>query len=177
MTTVLLLKLASLSHVGLLTAGLLMPGVVGLRQHLRTLPPFIRQLFWAYYAFIGLCLIAFGSGTFLLADQLTAGTPLARAVCGFLAAFWTLRLVAGTWVFDLRPYLTNRWRRIGLTAANLVFACLPFIYGWVAFASPPKASRTAPLASTAPAPAAPRSAFGKFNADRFTACPRVPNAS
>lgn len=133
MNTVLLLKLAALTYLGLLAAGALLPGVVGLRQHLSTLPRFIRQLFWVYYAFIGLSLVSFGLGTFLLADELAAGTPLARAVCGFLALFWTVRLVAGTFVFDVRPYLTNRWRRAGLAVANIVFACLPLVYGWVAF--------------------------------------------
>ena len=132
MNTVLILKLAALSYLGLLAAGMLMPGVVGLRQHLGTLPTFIRQLFWVYYAFIGISLVSFGLGTFFLADQLASGTVLARAVCGFLALFWSVRLVAGTFVFDLRPYLTNRWRRAGLAAANLVFACLPVLYGWVA---------------------------------------------
>ena len=132
MNTVLILKLASLSYLGLLTAGILMPGVVGLRQHLLALPTFVRQLFWVYYAFIGLSLICFGLGTFLLAEHLASGTPLARAVCGFLALFWSLRFVAGTVVLDLSPYLTNRWRRAGLAAANLVFVCLPVIYGWVA---------------------------------------------
>ena len=132
MNPTLILKLTALTYLGLLAAGLLMPGVVGLRQHISALPKFIRQLFWVYYAFIGLSLICFGLGTFLLADQLAAGTPLARALCGFLALFWTVRFVAGTFVFDLRPYLTNRWRRAGLTAANLVFTSLPIVYGWVA---------------------------------------------
>ena len=132
MSAVLILKLASLSYLGLLAAGMLMPGVVGLRQHLFALPTFIRQLFWVYYAFIGLSLICFCLGTFLLAEHLASGTPLARAVCGFLALFWSVRFIAGTFVFDLRPYLTNRWRRAGLAAANLVFTCLPLVYGWVA---------------------------------------------
>lgn len=132
MNTTLLLQLAALTYLGLLAAGLLMPRVVGLREHLRPLPDFIRKLFWVYYTFIGLCLVAFGVGTFVLAEQLASGTLLARAVCGFLAVFWTIRFIAGTFVFDLRPYLTNAWRRAGLTAANIVFTCLPIIYGWVA---------------------------------------------
>ena len=132
MNTALILKLTALTYLGLLAAGLLMPRVVGLRHHTSTLPKFIRQLFWVYYIFIGLSLICFGLGTFFLADQLAAGTPLARAVCGFLALFWSVRFVAGTFVFDLRPYLTDRWRRTGLTAANIVFTCLPIVYGWVA---------------------------------------------
>lgn len=132
MNPALILKLTALTYLGLLAAGLLMPGVVGLRQHISTLPKFIRQLFWVYYAFIGLSLVCFGLGTFFLADQLASGTPLARAVCGFFALFWAVRFVAGTFVFDLRPYLTSPWRRAGLTAANLVFTCLPIVYGWVA---------------------------------------------
>ncbi len=132
MNPTLILKLTALTYLGLIAAGVLMPGVVGLRQHINTLPKFIRQLFWVYYAFIGLSLVCFGLGTFFLADQLASGTPLARAVCGFLALFWTVRFIAGTFVFDLRPYLTSPWRRAGLTAANLVFTCLPIVYGWVA---------------------------------------------
>jgi hypothetical protein len=133
MNTTLLLKLAALTYLGLLAAGLLMPRVVGLREHIRALPQFIRQLFWVYYTFIGLCLISFGLGTFFLAEELASGTPLARAACGFLAIFWAVRFIAGSFVFDLRPYLTSTWRRIGLHAANLVFTALPFVYGWAAF--------------------------------------------
>jgi hypothetical protein len=132
MNTTLLLKLAALTYLGLLAAGLLMPRVVGLPEHIRSLPKFIRQLFWVYYTFIGLCLISFGLGTFFLADELASGTPLARAACGFFAVFWTVRFIAGTFVFDLRPYLTSTWRRIGLHTANLVFTALPFVNGWAA---------------------------------------------
>jgi len=46
--------------------------------------------------------------------------------------FWTVRFIIGTFVFDLRPYLTNAWRRAGLLAANLVFTALPFVYAWAA---------------------------------------------
>ena len=132
MNPTVMLKFTAVTYLGLLAAGMLMPGVVGLRQHLLSLPTFIRQLFWVYYAFVGLSLVCFGLSTFFLADHLASGTPLARAVCGFLALFWSVRLVAGTFVFDLRPYLTTRWRRTGLAAANIVFTCLPVVYGWVA---------------------------------------------
>lgn len=129
----LLLQLAALTHLGLIAAGLLMPRTVGLPRHLAALPPFIRQLFWTYYTFIGLCLVSFGLGSYLLAEELASGTPLARAVCGFLAVFWTLRLVVAHAVFDLEAYVTTRWHRVGLFLANTVFAALPFIYGWTAW--------------------------------------------
>ena len=132
MNTILLLKLAALTHLGILAAGLLMPRVVGLWEHLRGLPDFIRKLFCVYYAFLGLCLAGFGAGTFVFAEELASGSAPARAVCGFLAIFWTTRLFVAAFVFDLRPYLTNTWRRVGLAMANTVFACLPILYTFVA---------------------------------------------
>jgi hypothetical protein len=123
-----LLRFAGILHLGLLCAGLMMPGVVGLRGHLATLPSFIRRLFWVYYAFIGLCLVSFGTLTFAMAGTLAEGGTLAAALCLFFAAFWTLRLIAATFIFDLSPYLTNVPRRIGFHALNLVFVYLPVVY-------------------------------------------------
>ena len=123
-----LLQVAGVLHVGLMCAGLLMPRVVDMRAHLAALPPFIRQLFWVYYSFIGLCLVSFSVMTIVFADTLAAGGSLARALCAFFAAFWMLRLIVATCVFDMRPYLTNRARRLGYHAIIIVFAYLPIVY-------------------------------------------------
>lgn len=132
MNPTLLIQLAGLTYIGLIAAGLLMPRVVNLRAHIATLPPFIGRLFWVYYTFIGLCLMSFGALSLFAAPHLADGSPLARAVCGFLAVFWTLRLIAASFIFDVRPYLTNIWLKIGYQLTNLVFALLPVIYFWVA---------------------------------------------
>ena len=124
----LLLQIAGVLHLGLMGAGLLMPQVVSMRVHLAALPPFIRQLFWVYYSFIALCLVSFSLITIAFADTLAAGGDLARAVCAFFAVFWTLRLIAATFVFDMRPYLTSGYRRLGYHALNVVFAYLPIVY-------------------------------------------------
>jgi hypothetical protein len=124
----LLLQIAGVLHLGLMCAGLLMPRVVKMHWHLTTLPPFIRQLFWVYYSFIALCLVSFSVITVAFADTLAAGGDLARALCAFFAVFWTLRLIAATWVFDMRPYLTSSYRRLGYHAINVVFAYLPVVY-------------------------------------------------
>ena len=126
------LQIAGLLHLGLMCAGLMMPRVVNMRAHLAVLPPFLRQLFWVYYTFIGLCLVSFCIITLAFADTLAGGTPLARALCGFFAVFWTVRLIAGTFIFDLRPYLTSVWRRVGYHGINIVFAYLPVVYAWAA---------------------------------------------
>jgi hypothetical protein len=132
-TLVLLLQFAGVLHLGLLCAGSLMPRAVGLRTHLAKLPPFVRRLFWVYYVFIGFSLVSFGLITVIFAGSLASGDALARAVCAFLAGFWTIRLVAAAFIFDVRPYLTNAFWRIGYHATNIVFVTLPVIYGMAAW--------------------------------------------
>jgi hypothetical protein len=127
-TLVMILQIAGVLHVGLICAGMAMPRVVNLRAHIATLPIFVRQLFWVYYAFIGLCLLSFGTISFVFAHQLADGSGLARGVCLFLAVFWTLRLVAATLVFDVRPYITSGLLRLGYHATSVVFVFLPVVY-------------------------------------------------
>jgi hypothetical protein len=128
----LLLQVAGVTHLGLMSAGLVMPRVVNMRAHLAGLPAFIRQLFWVYYSFIALCLVGFSVITIAFAETLASGSPLARALCVFLAVFWTMRLLVATFVFDMRPYLTSTGRRIGYHALNVVFLYLPVVYGLAA---------------------------------------------
>jgi hypothetical protein len=128
-----LLQIAGVLHLGLLWAGLTMPRAVNLRTHIAALPVFIRRLFWVYYTFIGFSLVSFGAITFMYAGTLAAGGGLARAVCLFLAGFWTIRLIAATFIFDVRPYLTNLFLRIGYQATNIVFIYLPVVYVWAAW--------------------------------------------
>ena len=127
-TLSLLLQIAGVMHLGLMAAGLMMPRVVNMRAHLVALPAFVRQLFWVYYTFIALCLVSFSAITLAFADTLASGGTLARALCVFFALFWTLRLIVATFVFDVRPYLTNGYRRFGYHATNIVFAYLPIVY-------------------------------------------------
>jgi hypothetical protein len=134
MTLVTTLQFAGLLHLGLIAAGLMMPRAVNLRSHIATLPPFVHRLFWVYYTFVGLCLVSFGMLSFFFAHDLASGTTLARTLCGFLAAFWLVRLFVAAFVFDVSPYLTSTFRKAGYHATNIVFALLPLIYGWAAFA-------------------------------------------
>lgn len=127
----LVLQLAALSHLGLLAAGASMPKVVGARRHLAGVPPFIRRLFFVYYGFIGMILVGFGLLTFFFAEAMAVGQPVARGLCILMGMFWSARLLAGMFVFDLRPYLTNWLYRLGNALLNLVFVYLVAVY-WFA---------------------------------------------
>jgi hypothetical protein len=132
MKLITLLQIAGLLHFGLLLAGASMPKAVNLRQNLALLPPFIRQLFWVYFSFIGLTLVSLGGLTLASAPAMAAGEPVARKLCIFIAAFWLMRLVAAWFIFDVRPYLTNWFYRLGYQATNVTFIYLAAIYTWVA---------------------------------------------
>jgi hypothetical protein len=129
----LLLQIAGVLHLGLICAGALMPRAVNLRANIAPLPPFIRRLFWVYYSFIGLCLVSFGLITVVFAQTLAAGGGLARAICIFLALFWTIRLIAAAFILDVSPYLKNSFWRAGYQATNIAFIYLPVVYAWVAW--------------------------------------------
>jgi len=129
-TTILvdLLRIAGLLHLALFFAGASMPRAVALRTHLATLPPFLRHLFLVYFVFIGMMLLGFGSLTFLFANAIAAGEPVARALCIMMLVFWIVRLFVAVFVFDVRPYLTNWFYRFGHQTINCIFVYLVAIY-------------------------------------------------
>jgi len=131
-TLITMLQIAGLLHLGLVWAGASMPRAVGLRQHIAVLPPFIRRLFLVYFAFIGLILVSFGALSFFFAAPMAAGEPLARTLCVVMTVFWTIRLLAAAFIFDVRPYLTNAFYRAGYAATNCVFVYLLAVYAFAA---------------------------------------------
>jgi hypothetical protein len=128
--TIILLKLAAVLHMPLICAGAAMPNAVDLHTHLQPLPPFIRRLYWVYYGFIGLILASFGLLTWVYAEPMAAGAPIARALSLLMAVFWLARLCVAAFVFDLRPYLLLLRHHVGFHALNVVFAYLTAVYLW-----------------------------------------------
>lgn len=132
MTLTILLKFAALLHTSLICAGAAMPKAVGLRRHLRALPPFIQRLYWVYYGFIGLIIVSFGLLTWFYAAPMADGAPIARALSLLMAVFWFARIAIAAFVLDGRPYVTSPHHRLGYYALNAVFVYLTAVYVWAA---------------------------------------------
>lgn len=128
----LLLRFAGLLQLSLLTAGASMAKVTDMKTQLAKLSPFLQQLFWVYLGYIAYVLTAFGVLTLVNAEALAAGGTLARSVCAFIGLFWLGRLAVQFFVFDVRPYLTNVWLKLGYHATTLVFLYLTAVYAWAA---------------------------------------------
>lgn len=130
-TTTLLITIAGIMHAGVLAAAAMIPVKTDWRTDLARLSPFTRQLVWTHAGYITLLIAAFGVLSVVFADQLTGGDPLGRAVSGFIALFWTIRLCLSCWMKP-RAYLTSRLLWVGYVVLLATFAYFAVVYTWVA---------------------------------------------
>jgi alginate O-acetyltransferase complex protein AlgI len=126
---VLLLVLAGVLHLCITSAGLVMTLVLDWRKSLSPLCGLTRHIIWTHAGFVLLCIVGFGAISLLAAPSLASGAPLARAVCGFIALFWGIRLLIQFFLFDARPYLTSRWLAAGYHGLTVVFGYFALVYG------------------------------------------------
>ncbi|MCE9605145.1 MAG: hypothetical protein K8U03_09625 [Planctomycetia bacterium] len=124
-------RLGGVLQLGVLTASALVPRKLEWRRQLRPLDPLLRQLVWTYGAFIVLIIAALGALSLGMSETLVGGTPLARCVTGFIAAFWSIRLTLQFFVFDVKPYLTNRLYALGYHSLTVAFLYLAVVFTWV----------------------------------------------
>ncbi len=127
-----LLIVGGVLHFGILVAGALVPVVLDFRRQLQQVSELLRQLVWVYAAFIFLSVLGFGLVSVVFAPALAAGTPLARAVCGYIAVFWLVRLVIQVFVYDARPYLSNWPLKVGYHGLTVVFTYHAVVYSLAA---------------------------------------------
>lgn len=115
-------------HFGTLLAGAMVPLVLDFRGQLREASPLFRQLVWVYALYIFLTIVGFGLVSVLYAESLSAGTPLARAVCGFIAVFWSIRLLIQIFIYDAKPHLSTWPLKLGYHGLTVVFSYHAAVY-------------------------------------------------
>src|SRR4029079_7222101 len=98
-------------------------------EELPKLPPLMRHWTLVAGGYVILCIVGFGLVSVCMSRQLASGEPLARAMCGFIALFWSIRLLIQFFVFDARPYLRNWFLRAGYHGLTFVFTYHMLVYG------------------------------------------------
>lgn len=126
-----LLRVAGAAHFGILIASALVPFRLNWRKELAGLPRLHFQMYLVYGGYVVLCIVAFGSISLANADELAAGSPLARWVCGFVAVFWGVRVCLQP-VFDAKPHLTAWWLKAGYHTLTALFLLFTAVYGYAA---------------------------------------------
>ena len=119
-------------HFGTLLASVAVPQVLDWRHELRKLDAMSRKLIWVHGVFLMLTIIGFGLLALLFPADLASHTPLARALCGFIAFFWAARLFIQFFIFDAKPFLKNRFLKLGYHGLTLVFIYQAAILSWAA---------------------------------------------
>src|SRR5438105_15072442 len=111
-TLTFLIRLAGAGQLSVLIASATVPFRLDWRKELQRLPRLHRQLFWVYGLYIVLAIVGFGLLSVLDAAELSERSWLARGVCAYIAVFWAVRLSLQG-VFDVKPYLTTWWLKMG----------------------------------------------------------------
>ena len=122
-----LIRLAGVGQLGVLVASALVPFRLNWRRDLASLPTLHRQMYWTYGGYVVLGIVALGTTSLLCADELAGGSPLARAVCLYGAAFWGVRLALQA-VFDVKPHLTAWWLTAGYHLLTVLFLFFTAVY-------------------------------------------------
>ena len=126
------LYLGGVIHFLILFASAMAPRVMKWDTHLAKLPLMLRQMFWVYGVFIVLVIVSFGTLTLMNAPEMAAGQGVGRGLSVVIAIFWAARLGVQLFIFDVGPFLTNWFYRLGYHLLTLAFVILVSIYGYAA---------------------------------------------
>lgn len=112
-----------------LVASALVPVRLKWQSVLAPLPPLVRQLFWVYGGYVVLSIISLGTICIFHAEELAAGSGLARAFCAYATLFWGIRLSLQPFL-SARHFLTTWWLRAGYHLLTFLFASFTLTLGW-----------------------------------------------
>ncbi len=86
--------MAGAGHFALLGASVQVPARLRWREELARLSPFNRKLMWTYGGFTVLTIVAFGTLTLLLREEMVRGDRAAVALAAFIGLYWLARILA-----------------------------------------------------------------------------------
>ena len=127
-----LLVAAGVGQLILVVASLAIPRVLRWPEDLARLRPLTRQVFWTYAGYIWATNLAFGLVSALAPAWLLDRTPLAGAVCGFIATYWGARLVLQFAYFDRSGVPEGSLFAVGEVALVGLFVLLTLVYASIA---------------------------------------------
>jgi hypothetical protein len=125
-----LVILAGCGQLALALASIALPRVLGWREDTAKLRPLTREVFWTYAVYIWSINVSFGLVSALAPHWLLDGSPLAMAVCGFIAFYWGARLAIQLVAFG-KHAPPGALFKVAEAAMTALFLSLTVIYGWV----------------------------------------------
>lgn len=106
MTT--LVQVAGLGQLALIPVNLVAPRKLGYAASLKGASPVVRDIFYVHAFYIVVVVAGLGALSLGAADFLAGGTPVARGIDGYVAAFWGLRVAIQLFYYDREARRDNR---------------------------------------------------------------------
>jgi alginate O-acetyltransferase complex protein AlgI len=122
------LWLAGIGHFCILGASFQVPVRLGWKVDLAKLTAFNRKLMWVYAGTTLVTIIAFGVLTLFLHEEFLHGDRAALALAGFIAVFWTLRIVVDATYFTHSDWPAGFQFVLGHALLTALFAALALTY-------------------------------------------------
>lgn len=117
-------------QAGIVLVNGILPGRLRVRENVKDVPTFIRQIFYVHWIYIVLTVGFFSALCFGFARDLAGASALGRFLSGFLAGFWLLRVALQWFYYDREVRRANRWLDAlylaSLVALSLIFARAAF---------------------------------------------------
>jgi hypothetical protein len=127
------ITLAGFAQLSVLAAAALVPFRLNWRTDLQVLNRLQRQMYWVYAGFAVMSIIALGVICIVNANELAAGSLLARSLCTYIAIFWGVRLALQTQL-DAGPHLVTWWLTAGYYLLSVFFISFATVFAIAAFA-------------------------------------------
>ena len=122
------LRLAGAGHFLLLAAAFQVPARLNWKQDLAGLRPINRKLLWVYGGFTAGTIIAFGTLTLLLHQELLRGDRAALALAGFIGIFWSARILVDFFYFRHSDWPAGKAFKVGHILLTALFVYLAATY-------------------------------------------------
>jgi RsiW-degrading membrane proteinase PrsW (M82 family) len=126
------LWLAGVGHFLILIASFQVPGKLGWKQDLVKLRPFNRKLLWVQSSFTVLTIVAFGTLTLVLRQEMLRGDRAAVGLATFVAVYWTARILVDAFYFSHEDWPKGKEFLIGHMLLTALFVFLAVTYWCVA---------------------------------------------
>lgn len=124
---------SAIGHLLILIASFQAPVRLGWKADIAKLARFNQKIFWVYGCYILLCIVSFAAATWGLHDEFLAGEPAARCVAGFIAVFWTIRVLVDIFWYDHRDWPQGNALVSGHALVTSLFCTLATVYWFAAF--------------------------------------------
>jgi hypothetical protein len=123
-----ILWLAGAGHFVILLASFQVPVRLRWKEDLAQLMPFNRKLLWVQSGFTVLTIIAFGTLTLVLHNELLRGDRAAMGLACFIACYWTARIVVDAFYFSHEDWPKGRQFVVGHMLLTGLFVSLALSY-------------------------------------------------